>query len=169
MFSYSNEDIGCVRAAERFAQSSVRLDVNKLVGCILWERCAASRWYLFATGGCLRPGCRLLRPQWHPGKRSHIFAVRIEVCSNWYFSVYRRGKSTGGGVRGGGSVHSPLTRARSDRRSRSVRRLKVGRHVTWRVPTPAPRDVLQSPRPFYYTVIHKHFKLHHLTLYYIIL
>lgn len=36
----------------KFAQSYVRLDVNKLVGGILWERCAAScRRYLCAAGG----------------------------------------------------------------------------------------------------------------------
>ncbi|KAJ0180963.1 hypothetical protein K1T71_003048 [Dendrolimus kikuchii] len=114
-------------------------------------KCAASRWYLFAAaGGCLRPGCRLLRPQGHPGRRSHIFAVRIK---------FRQSTATGRGVRDGGSVHSPLTRARSDRRSRSVRRLKVGRHVTWRVLTPAPRDVLRAPLRLLLQFVYKKHKI----------
>lgn len=66
-------------------------------------------------------------------------------------------RATAGGRRvagaGCGSVHSPLTRARGERRSRSVRRLKVAHHVTPRVLNPlrsANRRVLHVARLLFF-------------------
>lgn len=109
----------------------MRLDVNKLVGCILWERCAASHWYLFSAGGCSRPGW--WPAGWRSARQCHGVVDRVEV------SIVVGGAGRRRGARGVQRVHSPLTRARGERRSRSVRRLKVARHVTRRVLTPAPR------------------------------
>lgn len=60
------------------------------------------------------------------------------------------------GGRGAGSVHSPLTRARGDRRSRSVRRLKVARLVTLSRGghPPAPSPLVSTPVSTYINLVH---------------
>lgn len=105
-----------------FAQSLVRLDVNKLVGCILWERCAASRWYLFATGGCSRPGW-WLRGRRRLGRQCHGVVDRIEVSSVWWFSVVRRAREGRG--RAAACIHLWPARGAS---------AAQGRCAAWRSP-----------------------------------
>lgn len=127
----------------RFAQSFVRLDVNKLVGGILWERCAASS-SVPVCGRRVSKGGWCLSVLWLAGGSEGWCARGEWRCSSGVRCWGPR--ATAGGQRaagaGRGSVHSPLTRARGERRSRSVRRLKVARHVTPRVLNPlrpAPR------------------------------
>lgn len=104
-----------VRTSRAVAGES--MSINLSLSVIFYGKGVPRRWYLFAVAVVPAAGCT------GPGGRR---AAPVEPWCRYRSEVSGFGRDAGGGA--AACIH--LWPARGERRSRSVRRLKVARHVT---------------------------------------